>query len=325
MEFLSNENKSMLWELLQESNTFQGISNNKFNNIHSIFENTITNINQYNQGLSLLEKNKLSMEELIKLINNEKPKIMTPEPKIQMIYKAQDLKIQRENQFNIKLKQQEEDFNSIMNIRKPEEINFNDTNINDDKPIGDEMDRLIAERLASRERELEIPTITENAEKWINNTNNNIDTSSNTNNNIDTSSNISKDTVNKIKYDIQDNKKVTFDNNIHNIDTNYNSDNINNYNNVSKNNNEDSILNKLKRKMINKNNINDTNNNTNTNNNINDTNNNTITNNNTNYIDNTDKLINKLEKLEMQINTINDTQEKILEICKTLMYTPSDI
>ena len=52
MDFLSNENKSMLWELLQESNTFQGISNNKFNNIHSIFENTITNINKNSNVLT---------------------------------------------------------------------------------------------------------------------------------------------------------------------------------------------------------------------------------------------------------------------------------
>lgn len=58
----------------------------------------------------------------------------------------------------------------MLNPNKPEEINFNDKiNDNDDGPIGDDMDRLIAERMRSRERELEIPQISEEAKQWINN------------------------------------------------------------------------------------------------------------------------------------------------------------
>ena len=39
----------------------------------------------------------------------------------------------------------------------------------EDKPIGDEMDRLISERLANRERELELLPVSNDAENWINN------------------------------------------------------------------------------------------------------------------------------------------------------------
>ena len=154
MEFVSNNNKSLLWELLQENNIFNGISNNQFNNIHVLFENTINNIDKLHSGMSLLNKNKIAMDELVKQINIEKRKETYSEPKIQMIYKSQDLKMQRENEFNIKLKQQEQDLQSLIQPNKPPEINFNDKTYKDDRPIGDEMDRLIAERLASREREL---------------------------------------------------------------------------------------------------------------------------------------------------------------------------
>jgi len=56
----------------------------------------------------------------------------------------------------------------MINPTKPKEINFND-NIKDDedRPIGNDMDRLIAERMASRERELEIPQVSEEAKKMV--------------------------------------------------------------------------------------------------------------------------------------------------------------
>ena len=59
---------------------------------------------------------------------------------------------------------------SIIKLRKPDEIKFSDDNY--DKPIGDDMERLLAETLASRERELEHITKGKEdkdiAEKWIN-------------------------------------------------------------------------------------------------------------------------------------------------------------
>ena len=37
MDFLSNENKFLLWSVLQESNVFQNIPNEKFEDIRKIF------------------------------------------------------------------------------------------------------------------------------------------------------------------------------------------------------------------------------------------------------------------------------------------------
>lgn len=165
MNYLSNDNKGLLWGVLQESNLFDGIENHKFQKIKNIFENTLYTINLNYPNKSLIEKNKITIDELTQKINHEKKQV---EPKIQMVYKSEDLKLERINDFNMKLKQQQDDLNVVINRNKPREINFNDNTI-DDKPIGDDMDRLISEKLASRERELEIPPMAENALSWINN------------------------------------------------------------------------------------------------------------------------------------------------------------
>jgi hypothetical protein len=166
MEFISNNNKGLIWSLLQESNIFDGIENENFARIQTLFEDTISNVHRSNTNLSLLEKNKLTMNTLIKKINDEKS---NPKKSIQMVYRAEDIQNKREQEFNLKLKEQQDNLNKMINPIKPKSMSFNDENSNEDKPIGDDMDRLIAERLATRERELEIPQITKETEQWLNN------------------------------------------------------------------------------------------------------------------------------------------------------------
>jgi hypothetical protein len=166
MEFISNNNKGLIWGLLQESNIFDGIENENFARIQTIFEDTISSVHRSNTNLSLLEKNKLTMNTLIKKINDEKSK---PKKSIQMVYRAEDIQNKREQEFNVKLKEQQDNLNKMINPSKPKAMSFSDETGNEDKPIGDDMDRLIAERLATRERELEIPQITKETEQWLNN------------------------------------------------------------------------------------------------------------------------------------------------------------
>ena len=166
MEFTSNNNKGMIWGLLQESDAFIGIENDKFNKIQLMFEETVNNVYMNNANLTLLEKNKLTMNTMIQKINTEKTR---PKKTIQMVYRAEDIQNKREQEFNIKLKEQQDNLSKFIHPTKPKEVSFSDDTSKDDAPIGDEMDRLIAERLASRERELEIPQITVEAEQWLNN------------------------------------------------------------------------------------------------------------------------------------------------------------
>jgi hypothetical protein len=167
MEFNSNNNKGLIWGLLQESNIFQGIDDKQFPKIKAILEDTINNIEATQSTNDLMTKNKMAMEELIFKINTEKNR-KVKSSKVQMIYTSDDLSKQREDNFNSKLKQQQDNLNTYINPKTPEEPKFKDDG---DKPIGGDMDRLIAERMASRERELDIPQISKEAEEWINNSN----------------------------------------------------------------------------------------------------------------------------------------------------------
>jgi hypothetical protein len=85
-------------------------------------------------------------------VNSYQKKQQQP-PQLQTIYKAEDIQKERQTAFNMELKKKEEEMASIITLRKPEEIKFTDDVY--DRPIGDDMERLLAETLASRERELE--------------------------------------------------------------------------------------------------------------------------------------------------------------------------
>ena len=174
MEYLSDRNKEMLWGLLQENNIFSGIPSENFQKIKSIFDNTMYEINRRGDK-NLMEKNKMTVEDLIikmKLEKNTNSNTMS-KSKIQVVYKSSDLKEERNQQFNTKLEEQQTELNTLLNPKKPSSINFADSSDNEDKPIGNDMDRLIAERMATRERELDVPILTEDGEKWLSNNNSN--------------------------------------------------------------------------------------------------------------------------------------------------------
>ena len=93
--------------------------------------------------------------------------------KIEEIYRADDLKKSRMSELEIRLKEKQQEMDLMLNNKKPESIDFSDTKLNDNKLASDEMERLLAEALSSRNRELEIISMTTNdtsskvAEEWI--------------------------------------------------------------------------------------------------------------------------------------------------------------
>ena len=184
MEYLGSDNKGMMWGILQESNIFTDIPDEKFHNVKAIFDDTMMKINANMGTMSLMEKNKITVEELISKINKEKTNYSTSartDSKVKIVYRAEDLHKERSSQLNNKMEQQRNELTTLINPNKPADINFADDITDGDKPIGNDMDRLISERLASRERELEIPKITEEGEKWLNaNANTNANANANT-------------------------------------------------------------------------------------------------------------------------------------------------
>ena len=172
--FLANENKALLWSVLHGGGKFVGIPDSQVPAIKEIFEETIHSIGEHcrNQPINLNAINKEAVVIICKKIEaikmqqsqqQRQPHQNPPQqiyqkkqqqvPQLETIYRAEDLQKERQNAFQNEFKRKEEEMSSILKLKKPEEINFTDDVY--DKPIGDDMERLLAEALASRERELE--------------------------------------------------------------------------------------------------------------------------------------------------------------------------
>ena len=84
----------------------------------------------------------------------------TKKPKIEEIYRADDLQKNRMSELEIRLKEKQSEMDNMLNNKKPEQIDFTDKSVSDDKLSSNEMERLLAEALSSRERELDtlVPT-----------------------------------------------------------------------------------------------------------------------------------------------------------------------
>jgi hypothetical protein len=161
----SNANKALLWSLLTEERVFAGLSDSSLQPVMTLFETAIhTTINSYAQdnSLSSFEKQNSSPQMVLSTLNKEVIKRVMTEmaqykpPSTTPIYKSTDIQEARIRDITSKVKVLEDDMNSLLVLKKPPEIDFSDKKINDDVPIGENMDELIKQALASRERELEL-------------------------------------------------------------------------------------------------------------------------------------------------------------------------
>jgi len=181
MDFLGNENKSLLWSVLQESDVFQNIPNNRFDDIRATFDKVLNNYNQ-NSNSSSIKQDMVSMnKEVIPILLNKINSISTStsavkssHKKIEVVYRAEDMRVEdihkkRAEEFNTKIQEQQTNMNELLQPKKPKEVSFADNK--EDKPLGGDMERLIQDMLTSRERELETISATQDdindAKKWI--------------------------------------------------------------------------------------------------------------------------------------------------------------
>jgi hypothetical protein len=109
--FISNENKAFIWQILMEANAFNNISNDKFQQINFTYEAIISDISK-NTRMSLIEKNKLLMSKMIEVLK-------------QLKYDNQHISLQNVD-IKIDPKKSETDYIKLVNHNKPKDISFND-------------------------------------------------------------------------------------------------------------------------------------------------------------------------------------------------------
>lgn len=169
-EFTSNNNKSILWDILVEQNLFEGIDMKFRNEIKDAFEQNILQTEKQGRGLSLIEKNKDVIKNMVIVLDTFKRQAQTTIPRQ---YTNEELHNERQKAFERELKRKQTEFDGLARTM-PEKIDFSDKS--DDK-IGDRMDMLLSEAIASREKQLNQLLQVQNPElatKWIENGGNGI-------------------------------------------------------------------------------------------------------------------------------------------------------
>ena len=169
----SAQNKEMLWTTLQESGAFAGLTREQFQPVQLAFDRSVQQASKSMSSLSSLsDVNKHIIRQFVQtelpmlrsnLVNAPKKK------KIEMVYRAEDLQTERADEFERQLREKQAEMDSFLTLKKPTDVSFKDTGLKEDKPIGDEMSRLIAQELAARERELVQlkPEDIKKAQQWI--------------------------------------------------------------------------------------------------------------------------------------------------------------
>lgn len=222
-KFKSNQNKGIIWALLNDHNVFNGIDNKYVNQIKTDFDNRIDHIsNTISNTDNLVTLNKKVISEMMNEMTKYKTHLQGQSIQNSVISKdnipitTADAQLQKQTLFQKNLETKKNEFEILINKPKPNTIDFADNN-EQDKPNISEMERKLAETIAWREKQLNVVLDTQNkseesiseASKWINRDN----VSSSENNLI---LKIDKNTpvdINVINLDNKFKKKVSFPDN----------------------------------------------------------------------------------------------------------------
>jgi hypothetical protein len=189
----SPQNKELLWDTLQESGAFAGLKQSQFQPVQSAFDRTVSAAARFSSSMSLNDANKRIIREFVQVLQQLRQPgqpALAQQPSqqpaqqpahlaqpIELVYRAEDLQNERASEFDRNLREKQAEMDSFLTLKKPNDVSFKDKDkgVPDDKPIGDEMARLIAQELAVRERELVQlkPEDIKRAQQWIGTTDNN--------------------------------------------------------------------------------------------------------------------------------------------------------
>jgi len=209
-KFKSNQNKGIIWGLLNDHNVFSGIDVKYVNSIKKEFDAKVEHISHnISNNDTMVTLNKKVISEMMNEMNKYK---IQGQQNIMPITSA-DAQLQKQTLFQKNLEIKKGEFDTLINKPKPNTIDFADNN-GQDKPNTSEMERKLAETIAWREKQLNVVLDTQNksetsineANKWINRDN----VSSSENNLI---LKIDKNTpvdINVINLDNKFKKKVSF-------------------------------------------------------------------------------------------------------------------
>ncbi|MAV57192.1 MAG: hypothetical protein CMI79_06715 [Candidatus Pelagibacter sp.] len=170
MSFSSQDNKRLLWGLMADSNVFAGIDDTKVEEVKQLFEKEIIDIS--NAPESLLDKNKKILTSMSTKLNYLRTSNITQQSSEEAPSRvtSKELAEERSEKMQNKFQNKQQEFNKLISEEKPKGIDFSDNS--EEKPIGSEMDNLLANIMEKRSKQLNQvmqDQDTNAAEKWISN------------------------------------------------------------------------------------------------------------------------------------------------------------
>lgn len=169
-EFTTNKNKALLWNLMLESNVFASVPEKHFEKVKSMFENEIEEVGKtLKPESSLTELNKAVLLEMTQKIGSLRTTSSDTVSNVVPITNA-DIRDQRNKEFTENLSIKQNDFNNMIKLNKPSDIDFT---YDKDTPIKDNMDEILENMMKQREKDMNAllsDNNPESASKWINNT-----------------------------------------------------------------------------------------------------------------------------------------------------------
>jgi hypothetical protein len=153
----------MLWEVLLDELNINPQNTAIVTNIRSVFE---SNVNPFlaraNPNSGLMNLNKIFLTQIVAAVNRLFPNINQQQP-VKLInisdeivntepYKVEDIHNARQTEFETQVNQRRNDFESLVTVKKPKEVDFSDKAENSKIK---EMEALIAETIAKRNFDIE--------------------------------------------------------------------------------------------------------------------------------------------------------------------------
>jgi len=170
--FISNQNKGILWNLMSENGAFNGIPQENSKHVKEEFDTKIQSIgNIITPADNIIALNKRTILEMMQSMNKFRTyKNKNSEEIMSQNYNTADIAQQRQKIFDNELKLKQNEFEKFNTKPVPEKIDFADKL---DTPIGSEMDKIVAEQIALREKQLTMVLGTQDknaATSWISGT-----------------------------------------------------------------------------------------------------------------------------------------------------------
>lgn len=140
----TNENKGLIWNLLQSHGHFNKVDSTKFNEIQGEFELIVNNIAKQNTNESILELNKKVIATFIKVLEKYK--------KESQPISNNEIQQERLDLFNSEYEKRQKEFDSYMKKDPPKEVDFADAV---DEPFKEDVGTIVENMVSSREKQLQ--------------------------------------------------------------------------------------------------------------------------------------------------------------------------